>query len=64
MFEIAEDDNKSVFFTSYTTVMSIATSEAWISNSMQMLMQTNSELYNHTINRNSRKLIPTTSLIN
>lgn len=50
MFEIAEDDNKSVFFTSYTTVMSIATSEAWISNSMQMLMQTNSELYNHTIN--------------
>lgn len=50
MFEIAEDDNKSVFFTSYTTVMSIAASEAWISNSMQMLMQTNSELYNHTIN--------------
>ena len=50
MFEIAEDDNKSVFFTSYTTVMSIATSNAWISNAMQMLRQTSTELYNHTIN--------------
>lgn len=50
MFEITEDNNKSVFFTSYTTVMSIATSDVWISNAMQMLMQTSSELYNHTIN--------------
>lgn len=50
MFEIAEDENRSVFFTSYTTVMSIATSDAWISNAMQMLMQTSTELYNHTIN--------------
>ena len=50
MFEIIEDDNKSVFFTSYTTVMSIVTSDAWISNAMQMLMQTSTELYNHTIN--------------
>lgn len=49
MFEIAED-NKSAIFTSYTTVMSIATSEAWISNAMQMLMHTSTELYNHTIN--------------
>jgi len=30
--------------------MSIATSDAWISNAMQMLMQTSTELYNHTIN--------------
>lgn len=50
MFDIAEDDNKSVLFTSYTIVMSIATSDTWISNAMQMLMQTSSELYNHTIN--------------
>lgn len=39
-----------VFFTSYTTVMSIATSDTWISNAMQMLMQTSTDLYNHTIN--------------
>lgn len=50
MFGIEEDDNKSVFFTSYTTVMSIATSDAWISNAMQMLMHTSTELYNHSIN--------------
>lgn len=50
MLEITEDDNKSIFFTSYTTVMSIATSDTWISDAMQMLMQTSSELYNHTIN--------------
>lgn len=50
MFEIAEDNNKSVFFTSYTTVMSIATCDTWISNAMQMLMQTSTDLYNHTIN--------------
>lgn len=30
--------------------MSIATSNAWISNAMQMLRQTSTELYNHTIN--------------
>lgn len=50
MFETADVNNKSDFFTSYTTVMSIATSDAWISNAMQMLMQTSTELYSHTIN--------------